>query len=52
LAEPKTPANSTATLASVSCPNEHLCIAVGELVENALHAPTGPVRSFSVLIQR
>lgn len=47
---PKSPANVNNMLASVSCPSSHACIGVGQSVVNALRVPSGPIKSFSVLI--
>jgi hypothetical protein len=51
LSTPKSSGGGDATLTSVSCPSLHECIAVGQSTTNALHVPSGPVRSFSVLIR-
>jgi len=48
---PKTPADVDDSLASVSCPSSHMCVAVGQSVVNALRVPSGPVQSFSVLVR-
>jgi hypothetical protein len=46
----KTPADLDETLASVSCPTSHVCVAVGQSEVNALRVPSGPLNSYSVLI--
>jgi hypothetical protein len=48
----KSPADVDDTLASVSCPSSHLCVAVGQSEVNALRAPSGPIRSLSVMVKR
>jgi hypothetical protein len=48
---PKTPADLDNTLASVSCPSSHVCVAVGDSIVNVERMPSGPVRSYAVLVQ-
>ena len=49
---PRTPGKVADSLASVSCPGPHVCIAVGQSVVNPLRLPTGPVHGYSVRIIR
>jgi hypothetical protein len=46
----RTPAQVDDSLASVSCPTPHLCIAVGQSVVDVLHVPSGPTQALSVRI--
>jgi hypothetical protein len=51
LARPlRTPERIDDTLASVSCPTQHVCVAVGQSVADALDVPSGPIRALSALI--
>lgn len=51
LARPlRTPERVDDTLASVSCPTQHVCLAVGQSVVDALRVPSGPMHALSALI--
>ena len=51
LARPfRTPERVDDTLASVGCPTQHVCLAVGQSVVDALRVPSGPIHALSVLI--
>jgi hypothetical protein len=48
---PATPSDVDDTLASVSCPSNRFCVAVGQSEVNALRVPSGPLKSYSVIVR-